>query len=81
MRGGTTTGDRLNDLRLAEHYAFETVRACLHRLADVPLGDRHRRATRRHRLGVVKVKWWAALQARDAAEAVNPSPAGRRQSL
>lgn len=81
MRGGITTGDPLNDLRLAELRAFATVRDCLHRLADVPLHDRRRRNTRRHRLDVAKIKWWASLQARDAAESIQPPPAGRRQTL
>ena len=76
MRGAVTAGDPANALRIREYHEFEALRAALRRLADVP-PDRHKtRNDRQRRIEIAKVRWWSALQARDAADGITTSCGG-----
>lgn len=66
MRGAVTTGDPINDRRLAEHHAFAAVRGAYQRLADIGLDDTKRRRDRLQRIDKLTASWRQALRERDA---------------
>ena len=76
MRGAVTTGDPINDLRLAEHQAFTLLQTAYRRLAGMSFHCDQRRKERLARIDQMKMNWWRALQERDAAEGISRSCGG-----